>query len=848
MISHRFGTCHSTLLLLLLSLVLAAQGAVIRVPQDVDSLQVAIQQAMAGDTVLLSPGTWTDRLTIGSGNLTLCSNYLFSQDSSDIVNTVLDGQDEGTILTVNMDDNSRLELNGLTLTRGRGDFFWEVDSMRAGAIHVNHAGTLHLANLVFHHNSAPESGAALLFRDFGYGGQHSRVMLDNINCYSNDGEAHTYNSTDLLIAYARTIDAKRLRVDRGGSTCNTAYYLCADESLKVRDLRILGQTWRGSAFDLNASDMMSFIDGHVDVADVHVSGNTFLAGGGISMDGGARGSIRARNLHLENNQFPQGGMAVHFGHSSSFYGPCHVLVDSVFIRDNVCRKSLATIVSGGSAGTIRHLFVTGNLLGQRVYHDEHYYDVVAGFTDLSVDGALFADNVMESCLGEDGAYNNGGSLLPIAGTFVDSLFYRNLRFVNNTFIDHDDYSPEEIWNHNEGEIQPNRGRMIGRPRSYGRLPRYVLLDSCEFVGNRLANIIPETGNQGGWGVVGSQIDLSDSGDSSVTYDLRNLQLRDCDDGGITLRSSHGDVLVRNTELVDVRRAGLTVLSGESAEQGVVLQNLLFQQITPQDHNYSHGARICHQSVLELSGGEEARFRLENLTITRCMTPYLLYLHGDSTQFQFNSSILADNLHIGLANPMGVPLRLISSLLIDPSSRPNQWADTSNLICVDPRFDPILGPPWLAADSPCVDAGDPRASYYDIEDPAHPGFARWPSRGGLRNDMGYTGGPHAVLLDTNRVGVPAWEPRIQPGDFSLGTPWPNPFNPVIQIPFTLARPARVRLSVFNLLGQEVTILVDGLRPAGTHSTSFRPVGLASGLYLVTLEAGGTQETRVVTLLR
>jgi len=79
-------------------------------------------------------------------------------------------------------------------------------------------------------------------------------------------------------------------------------------------------------------------------------------------------------------------------------------------------------------------------------------------------------------------------------------------------------------------------------------------------------------------------------------------------------------------------------------------------------------------------------------------------------------------------------------------------------------------------------------------------------------------------------------------------WPNPFNPVTRIPFNLTRPEQVRLSVHNLLGHEVAVLVDGLRMAGRQEAVWDATGRASGHYLVTLEVEGRQETRSVTLLR
>jgi hypothetical protein len=81
----------------------------VRVPQDVTTIQAGIDLAMEGDTVLISSGIWTEHLHIGSGRLTLCSGFMFSQDSLDIINTVIDGEFAGTIFSIDMDSLSSLE-------------------------------------------------------------------------------------------------------------------------------------------------------------------------------------------------------------------------------------------------------------------------------------------------------------------------------------------------------------------------------------------------------------------------------------------------------------------------------------------------------------------------------------------------------------------------------------------------------------------------------------------------------------------------------------------------------------------------------------------------------------------
>ena len=82
---------------------------------------------------------------------------------------------------------------------------------------------------------------------------------------------------------------------------------------------------------------------------------------------------------------------------------------------------------------------------------------------------------------------------------------------------------------------------------------------------------------------------------------------------------------------------------------------------------------------------------------------------------------------------------------------------------------------------------------------------------------------------------------QPMHFSLGQSYPNPFNPTTIIPYELTRTARVRLEVFNLLGQRVVTLVDAEQAAGSYAVRWDArdglgYGVASGVYIYRLTAG------------
>lgn len=72
---------------------------------------------------------------------------------------------------------------------------------------------------------------------------------------------------------------------------------------------------------------------------------------------------------------------------------------------------------------------------------------------------------------------------------------------------------------------------------------------------------------------------------------------------------------------------------------------------------------------------------------------------------------------------------------------------------------------------------------------------------------------------------------------LGTAYPNPFNPTTKISFGLASTAKVRIIVYNTLGQEIAVLADNVLGEGNHEVEFNAKGLPSGIYLYKMEASG-----------
>jgi hypothetical protein len=86
------------------------------------------------------------------------------------------------------------------------------------------------------------------------------------------------------------------------------------------------------------------------------------------------------------------------------------------------------------------------------------------------------------------------------------------------------------------------------------------------------------------------------------------------------------------------------------------------------------------------------------------------------------------------------------------------------------------------------------------------------------------------------------------NFSLQQNYPNPFNPSTIINYQLSMTSDVELSIYNLLGQKVAVLVSEKQTAGRHLVEWNASGFPSGIYYYQLEAGDYREIKKMILLR
>ena len=91
-------------------------------------------------------------------------------------------------------------------------------------------------------------------------------------------------------------------------------------------------------------------------------------------------------------------------------------------------------------------------------------------------------------------------------------------------------------------------------------------------------------------------------------------------------------------------------------------------------------------------------------------------------------------------------------------------------------------------------------------------------------------------------------ELSPSSFILQDPYPNPFNPVININFNLLNFSYIELNVIDMNGNLVKSLENNYISQGSHSYDWDASNMSSGSYLIELKVNGVSEIKKITLIK
>jgi hypothetical protein len=186
--------------------------------------------------------------------------------------------------------------------------------------------------------------------------------------------------------------------------------------------------------------------------------------------------------------------------------------------------------------------------------------------------------------------------------------------------------------------------------------------------------------------------------------------------------------------------------------------------------------------------------------------------------------------IALGDSLTMPLSIIN--------KSNKEIEINNLYIRDSSFSVEAALPItiLPLDSSTIQITYKPFAHRDCIDNLH---IRWDSDNeGISQIVTLIGNVMTGVEDNNNVIV----------EYSLSQNFPNPFNPITKIRYTIPKTSFVTLKVYDVLGREAATVVNQENPAGNYEAKFNAAGLSSGIYFYKLQAGNYTEIKKMILIK
>ena len=113
------------------------------------------------------------------------------------------------------------------------------------------------------------------------------------------------------------------------------------------------------------------------------------------------------------------------------------------------------------------------------------------------------------------------------------------------------------------------------------------------------------------------------------------------------------------------------------------------------------------------------------------------------------------------------------------------------------------------------------------------------------------GPEEIdIVVASRTGesIPVSHTAVEVDSFTMNNIYPNPFNPVTKLSYDIEKAGNLKISVYNILGQEVAELYNDYQSFGSHSMIWNASSMASGVYYIKFDLNGQIETIKVMLVK
>lgn len=334
-----------TIILFLNSLAFAT---IINIPADQPTIQAGINTAIDGDTVLVQSGTYIENINFNGKNIVVGSLFLTTQDTSYISQTVIDGNQDGSVVTFESSEDSTAILSGFTITNGRG-----FDLNQGGGITINNSSNPTIENININSNDTWGHGGGLFCCNsnpylksveikngdaFCYGGgvyckNNSELTLEDVTISNNvasfGGGIYSENSTLILAKCSITENSAE---NGGGIECHNS-----DISLRCVLINNNGSFW-GCAIYCKDNSSVNLCN--LTIADNYAQATC----GGILCSSGS--NISLVNTIMWNDTPPEisgsGVIATYCDIEGGFLGEGNIDEDPLFLGSNPFDYHLTT--------------------------------------------------------------------------------------------------------------------------------------------------------------------------------------------------------------------------------------------------------------------------------------------------------------------------------------------------------------------------------------------------------------------------------------------------------------------------------------------------------------------------
>jgi hypothetical protein len=195
------------LLLFLLFSISCAFSVILEVPNDYDTIQEAIDYSIDGDTILVQQGEYFENINFSGKNITVTSNYLFSQDPEDISSTLINGNSVDTVVRFINNEGSAARIIGFSIVNGSGIMGGGIFCSNASptiSYNVIRDNTANFGGGIMINNSTPMLQNNTIVQNSGFGLHLANSSVESSGCiiYFNQPDQYNISNSNLYMTFS----------------------------------------------------------------------------------------------------------------------------------------------------------------------------------------------------------------------------------------------------------------------------------------------------------------------------------------------------------------------------------------------------------------------------------------------------------------------------------------------------------------------------------------------------------------------------------------------------------------------------------------------------------------------